>query len=100
MPHSKRITLIRTNDLTLELEYNEEYAVLHLPYLRMTKTSYQEFLLTVEEVCQFLKDLGYEGVWTAIEPANRTIAKLLSRVDFAKIGEAEGLHVYSYKGTN
>jgi hypothetical protein len=98
MIESKRITLIDKEDLVLDLEYNEQYAILHLPVMRMSRDTYTDFLDTVPQLHTFLTMVGYSAVWAGVRPEDTMIAKLLGRLGATKIGNAEGLDVYEYKG--
>jgi hypothetical protein len=98
MIESKRLTLIDKEDIVMDLEYNEHYAILHLPVMRINKKTYTEFLSTVPQLHTFLTMVGYQAVWTAIKPEDTTLAKLLGRLGATKKGTAEGLDVYEYTG--
>lgn len=100
MIESKRITLVDKEDLIIDLEYSKEFAILHLPRLRMTKSSYRDFLVTVPQVCQFAQFVGYEALHTAVDPNDDTIAKLLDRLgaEFLGLDPHHGLAVYEYRG--
>lgn len=94
MIESKRITLYENSGMQIDLEYTDQYAILHLPVLKMNKTNYLDFLDKVPELCEFLLSAGYVGVWTAIEPEKKVIAKLLDRLGAKKLGSDKGLDVY------
>ena len=97
---SRKITLVDKQDLTISLEWNDQFAILHLPKLKLTKSSYTDFLVTVPQLYEFLSSLGYEAIYTAIEPESKTIAKLLDRLGAVKLGQDpnQKLDVYEYRG--
>lgn len=98
MIESKRITIYDKDDMVIDLEYTDMYAILHLPVLRITRHTYEDFLTTVPKLHSFLTTVGYEAVWTAINPEDTTIVKLLDRLGAKKLGTADGLDVYEYTG--
>lgn len=100
MIESNRIVLVDKEDIQLDLEYNKDFAVLHLPRLKLTKGTLADFECTVEDIWKFMCTVGYENIWTAIPPSDKTMAKLLSRIGAEKQGHAQGLDVYEYKGGN
>ncbi len=95
---SKRISLIKRDGLEIELEYNESYAILHLPQLKMTKTNYLEFMTVVPDIHKFMTTVGYEAIWTGIDPEDSKTRKLLERLGATKLGTAQGIDVYEYRG--
>ena len=100
MTASKRITLVEKADMTLDLEWNKDFAILHLPKMKMSRTSYTDFLVTVPQLYEFLSSLGYEAIYTAIDPNDKTTAKLLDRLGAIKLGQDpnQRLDVYEYRG--
>lgn len=97
---SNRMTIYEDDHLQLDLEYTEHYAILHLPKMKMNKTTYVTFLTKVPELYQFLSTAGYEAVWTAIDPEDKLTKKLLDRLGARMLGNGDGLDVYEYRGVN
>lgn len=95
---SKRMTIVDKENIKLDLEYNEDFAILHLPYLKLTKSSYIDFVWAVEDLHELFTTMGYDGVWTAVLPEDKTVAKLVGRVGGVKMGHSEGYDVYRYGG--
>ena len=98
MIESKRITLVDKEDLVLDLEYNEDFAILHLPVMRMSRNTYTDFLDTVPQLYTFLTTAGYSAVFTGVKPEDTVVAKLLDRLGARKLGHADGVDVYQYTG--
>ncbi|HEY9818017.1 MAG TPA: hypothetical protein V6D20_19740, partial [Candidatus Obscuribacterales bacterium] len=102
MTASKRITLVDKEDMTLDLEYGTamgmNFAILHLPKMKLTKTSYSDFLATVPQIYEFISTVGYEAIHTAIDPNDKSTAKLLDRLGAVRLGNDQGLDVYEYRG--
>ena len=98
MIESKRITLVDKEDLVLDLEYNEDFAILHLPVMRMSRNTYTDFLDTVPQLYTFLTTAGYNSIFAGVRPEDKTIAKLLDRLGARKLGHADGVDVYQYTG--
>ena len=96
---SKRLTLVETPDYIVDLEYNEYFAILHLPFVReFNRTVYTEMRVKMEELAIFFKTLGYENVWAAVPETNELIQKFLTRLKFEPLGQANGMVVFGYKG--
>ena len=92
---SKRIVLLQKEGYQIDLEYNSEYAILHLPSVKkFTRDVYLDMRVTFEDIIDFLKDTGYENLWVAVEPTNSLIIKFASRFGFEYEGSAEGLDVH------
>ena len=97
---SKRITLVDKGDMVLDLEYNKDFAILHLPVMKMNKTNYQDFMISVEQLWEFMETVGYSAIHTAIDPNDKVTAKLLDRLGATMLGSDKGLDVYEYKGAS
>jgi len=96
---SKRLTLVEKQDYRIDLEYNKDYAILHLPYVSVfNRKMYQDFLLLIEDILEFMQGLGYDGLWAAVSPEDVRIQKLIDRLGFVYEGKADGLLVYHLKG--
>lgn len=98
METSKRITLINKDSYKVDLEYNDMYAILHLPVVpKFTKTVYLDMVSTIKDIRDFLEEVGYVGLWTAVEPSNKIINKLVNKLGFKYMGDSEGYSVYLYE---
>lgn len=101
-PASKRITLIEKEDYIVDLEYGSaegrNYAILHLPVVKkFTKSLYQDMLVKVQEIWEFLSDIHYSELFIAIDPDDKTMNKFADRLGFVYLGEANGMAVLQYK---
>jgi len=98
-PTSKRFALVHTEDYVVDLEYNDEFAIIHLPYVKkFTRSMYEDFMLTFPRIKTFLKDMGYEDVWAAIAPGDKPTGKLAERMGFELVGSSHGMDVYLIEG--
>lgn len=97
---SKRITLVEKEDLVLDLEYNKDYAILHMPHMKLNRGSYTTLLSTVPGIFRFVNDIGgYHALHAAVQPDNKIVVKLLDRLGFRKLGTSpDNLDVYEYRG--
>ena len=92
---SERFTLLVRNDYEVDLEYNKDFAILHLPYIeRMTKSVYLDMVSTINGLDKFLETVGFKSLWAAIPPQNSTLPKLVKKLDFTYRGSADGYDVY------
>ena len=94
---SKRFTFVQKEEYEVDLEYNEHYLVLHLPFVkRLTKTTYLDMQEMVKHLWTFAKSTGYEGMWIAIRKEDESLVKLVKKLGFHPLGEDSGLSVYEY----
>ena len=101
-PASKRITLIEKEGYVVDLEYGRangmNFAILHLPVVkRFTKSLYQDMLVKVQEIWEFLSDIHYSELFIAIDPKDKTMGRFVDRLGFIYLGEADGMAVLQYK---
>lgn len=97
-PTSKRITLYNHPHYKVDLEYNEEFAILHLP--KVTRFSKGTIADMREQFCgvyDFFKQLGYDGIWAAIEPDNKRTINLAKMFGFEYKGSSDGFSVFHMK---
>ncbi len=95
---SRRFTLVDNDDYQLDCEYNDKFFILHLPRLTPTPGVVKSLKLKLDELAEFVDDSSWQMLFTAIEPDNKPVAKLLKIIGAQPQGVAEGLHVYSYGG--
>ena len=96
---SKRLTLVEKQDYRIDLEYNKDYAILHLPYVNgFNRNLYEEAFVRIEDVFDFMQGLGYDGLWAAVSPDDIKIQKFIDRLGFAYHGKSDDLLVYHLKG--
>lgn len=96
---SDSIILFENPEYGVRLEYNADFAIVHLPYTnKMTKEVFLDMQIKLEEWSKFLKTAGYTALWASIDPNNQKMVKLVSMLNFKYVGTAEGQDVYSYGG--
>ena len=96
---SKRLKGIRGSTFEVDLEYNKTYIILHLPTVdKFTKSTLFEMQYLLDDWWNFFKTVGYTEIYAAVEPANRTINRLLRRIHFKQIGSSNGMNIWSYRG--
>lgn len=95
-PTSRRFTLVEKDLYKVDLEYNENFAIIHLPYVRkFSRGIYEDMLNTFLKIKRFVYDMGYSNIWVATEEPKAL--KLASRMGFQYRGSSEGLDVYVYE---
>lgn len=83
---STRMVVRETEDYRVDLEYNEDYWIFHLPYVnRMTKTVLQDLTFIAEDWTNLANTSGYKGIFAAI-PEDVKLDKLLQKLGFAPLG--------------
>ena len=97
MTASNSLTLFENPDYGVRLEYNKDFAIVHLPYSnRMTKEVYQDMESRLEDWWAFLKTVGYSGIWCAVDPEDKKINRLVTLLKFKYYGKSDGMSVYMY----
>lgn len=97
MPASKSFTFIETKDYTIRLEYNEDYVIVHLPYIeKMHKGVFLDMKYRLEDWYTFMTTAGYAGIFAAVDPNDEKIKKLLDMLGFKYKGFADNMYVYFY----
>ena len=92
---SKRFTLVEKDEYSVDLEYNEDFAIIHLPVvLKFTREIYGDMILTFPKIKEFIKDMGYKDLWVATIPGDTSTSKLAQRFGFEYKGTDSGLDVY------
>lgn len=92
---SKRMTLVQKENFIVDLEYNEDYAIVHLPKVdKFTKDIYLDMSTVFEDMKEFLKVVGYDHVWAALDPSNKMMIKFAGKMGLSFQGEAENMNVY------
>lgn len=92
---SKRFTLVAKDNYEVDLEYNEEFAIIHLPYVaKFTRDIYEDMLATFPKIKSFIEDMGYLHLWIATVPGDTKTSKLAQRFGFEYKGSSQGMEVY------
>lgn len=96
---SKRFTLFASDNYGVDLEYSEDLAILHLPYVyKFDKETYYDMKERFKGLLEFLGTMGYPNVWAAIPPANTLTIKFVKKFGFEYKGSAEGYDVFMIEG--
>lgn len=84
---SRRFTLVEKEDYGIDLEYSDEFAIIHFPYVsKFNKGVLLDMSATLDSMKKFLEDMGYWHLWVAVEPHNKSTAKLAKRFGFKYVG--------------
>ena len=94
--NTRRFALHSSEVFGIDLEYNKYFACLHLPYVNFfSKDALKEGLYVYEDICVFLKDMGYPVVYLATDKDNPFIHKLCERMIKAEcLGSDEEFKIY------
>lgn len=94
-PASNRITLYEHKSYTIEIEYNKDFIIIHLPRVeQFTKAVLIHMVSRLTDYSHFLKTAGYDAVYASVNTNNVRLKKLLSRLGFKRIGIHEDDDVY------
>lgn len=97
-PVSKRIRLITKEEYAFDLEYSEDFAILHLPYVgKFTRSVYEDMTTTIEDVWEFLSTIHYKELFVGIPQQNATTIKLAKKLGFISLGSHQGVDILQYK---
>jgi len=97
IPVSKKLDGIKGSCFSIQLEYNEDFIILHLPTIdKMTKEVLIEMKTMLSDWWLFVKTMGYKAIFAAVEPTHK-VNKLLLMLDFKYVGEDKGYFVYQFK---
>lgn len=92
---SKRFSLIEKENFIVDLEYNQDFAIIHLPKVtKFTRSIYLDFTESLTKIDNFLRDFGYQSIWVACYPEDTSTNKLAKKMGFEYRGSAENLNVY------
>lgn len=96
---SKRFRGIRGSTFSVDVEYSKDYIILHLPEVTtFNKTTFIEMVYLLEDIWELFRTFGYEALYTAVDPNNSKINRLLRKLNFKAIGYADSMRVWSYTG--
>lgn len=96
---SNRLKGIKGSNFSVDLEYNREFLILHLPHLdRFEKTTINEMKSLLKDWWPFFNTVGYSAIYAAIPPDNKVVNKLVTRLGFKFVTTAGEYLVYTYKG--
>lgn len=91
---SKRMRVLEKENYKVDLEYNEDFAILHLPEVsKFTRDVYFDMQFCLEDFKEFLKCVGYENLYVGLDPTNKLMAKFCKKIGFEYLGTAEEIDV-------
>lgn len=96
---SNRLKGIKGSTFSVDLEYNKNYIIIHLPAIdKFTKATLFEMQYLLDDWWSFFKTVGYTEIHAAVDPNNRSINRLLRHIQFRQIGSSNGMNIWSYRG--
>lgn len=96
---SKRVRLYENLDYQLDVEYNKDYVIFHLPLVnKFSKGVFLDMLCKLDELYTMFNTMGHQYVWAAVDPNNQKVNRLLVKLGFKYAGSADGMSVYNYGG--
>ncbi len=95
MAGSKRIRLFNTEDFGVDLEYNKDFVIIHLPWIDNFNTKvFKDMLIALEDYSDLFKTLGKEKMYAAVDTNNTKIKRLLNKLGFTRVGLNKDLDIY------
>jgi hypothetical protein len=93
--HSKSFLIYEGDDFGLKLEYNKDYAILHLPYVNKWSPSvFKKLGIKVYDTLDFVKTLGYKGIHTGIHQGDTKGTKIVLMLGGEYLGTYSGFDIY------
>ena len=97
---SSRITLVNVPAFEIELEYNKDHALLHLPRVaKYNKTVFEQMVVYTRNLWLMLTTMGYEDVLVGVPVDNSKLHKLVLQLGFEPYNTNNGYTFYFYKDT-
>jgi len=94
-PSSKRIRIFERDNYAVDIEYNKEFLIIHLPYLwKFDKGIYLDMLFASEDLAEFFGTLGYPCIYAAVDSNNLKIKRLLDKLKFKRIAVVQDYDVF------
>lgn len=92
---SKRFRLVEREHFGIDLEYNTDFAILHIPWAtKFDKGVYLQMLYGFDGLKEFIKDMGYHTIHLGIEPDKEFPNKLAKKFGFKFLAENQGFNIY------
>lgn len=92
---SKRLRILETENVSVDLEYNRDYAILHIPRVdKLTKTDYKKIPKYLAQWSEFFEDMNMLGIFAATDRDD--ICKLLDKLGFVYEGSSDNQKVYKW----
>ena len=92
---SKRLRLLETDNLSIDLEYNEQFAILHIPRAgKFRKGELQTLQSYLKQWDEFIYDMGLDGPYTVADTP--ITEKLVNKLGFVYLGNHGTTKVYKY----
>lgn len=93
---SHRMTVYEGPDFKVDLEYTENYCIIHLPVLtgRFNRDLYSLMLAKFDEIKEFASVIGYMSIYAAVYQNDKRTAKLANRFGMDYIGTADGFDIF------
>lgn len=98
MIKSTRISLVENEDFHLELEYNEDYFILHLPRFKPSKGAVLHLTDKLDELEKMISVTQWNHIWAGVRPDDDKIKKLIRMVGGEYMGTADNIDVYLMRG--
>lgn len=93
--NSERVVVADREDYRIELEYNKEFAILHIMHVKnFTRSTYNDMQKALPMFEKFLSTVGYEHLWAGIPMDNNKTQKLATRLGFKFMMNFDGYSVY------
>lgn len=95
MVESRRIRLFDRQNFGIDLEYNKDVIILHLPWLtKFTAGTFKEMVKLLAEFSVFFKTIGKDKLYAAVETNDVKIKNLLKKLGFKRTNISGDLDIF------
>lgn len=92
---SARITVFKTNDYQVDIEYSKFFCIVHLPKVKkFTKDMYLELKTRFDELKEFAKTIGYMAIYAAVYSNDKPTEKFAKSMGMTYKGSSDGFQIY------
>lgn len=92
---SKRLRIIELNEFSVDLEYNKNFVIVHLPRVsKLNKKNLSLLKKYLDDLYEFIDTLGYDSLYAAT--SHTPSFKLAEKLGFQFLGEDNNLKVLKY----
>jgi hypothetical protein len=95
MVESNRIRLFNRQNFGIDVEYNKEVIVIHLPWItKFSVSTFKEMKQDLKEFSHFFNTVGYSKLYAAVDTNDIKIKTLLKKLGFTRTAISGDVDVY------
>lgn len=92
---SKRFRIWETKDFSVDLEYNNQFVIVHLPRVdKFTKSIFISFYDKLREGQEMVETFGLDGIYAAVDKNDEKTLRLVEMLGLNYVGNNLNYKVY------